>query len=35
VESHRYLITIRGRLSERFAASFEGLALEAGDGVTT
>jgi len=35
VESHRYLITIQGRLSERFAASFEGLALEAGDGVTT
>jgi hypothetical protein len=35
VESRRYLITVRGRLSERFAARFEGLMLEAGDGVTT
>jgi hypothetical protein len=35
VESRRYVITLRGRLSERFAASFEGLTLEAGDGVTT
>jgi hypothetical protein len=35
VESRRYVITVRGRLSQRFAASFEGLTLEAGDGVTT
>ena len=35
MESRRYLITVRGRLTERFAARFEGLTLEAGDGVTT
>lgn len=35
MESRRYLITVRGRLTERFAARFEGLTLEAGDDVTT
>jgi hypothetical protein len=35
VETRRYVITVRGRLSQRFAASFEGLTLEAGDGITT
>src|SRR5215213_4090362 len=35
VQERRYVITVRGRLSERFAATFEGLTLEAGDGVTT
>jgi hypothetical protein len=35
VESHQYRITIRGRLTERFATRFEGLTLEAGDGITT
>jgi hypothetical protein len=35
VEPRRYVVTIRGRLSERFAASFEGLTLEAGEGITT
>lgn len=35
MKSRRYVITVRGRLSQRFAASFEGLTLEAGDGVTT
>jgi hypothetical protein len=32
---HRYRITIRGRLSERFASAFPGMALEAGTGQTT
>jgi hypothetical protein len=31
VQERRYVITVRGRLSERFAATFEGLTLEAGD----
>ena len=31
MESRRYVITVRGRLSQRFAASFEGLTLEAGE----
>jgi hypothetical protein len=35
VESRRFRITVRGRLSERFAARFDGLSVEAGDGVTT
>ena len=35
MEPRRYLITVRGRLTERFTARFEGLTLEAGDGVTT
>ena len=35
VQERRYVITVRGRLSERFAATFEGLTLEAGNGVTT
>ena len=35
MQSRRYLITVRGRLTERFAASFDGLTLEAGSGVTT
>lgn len=35
MQERRYVITVRGRLSERFAATFEGLTLEAGDGVTT
>ena len=35
MESRRYLIAVRGRLTERFAARFEGLTLEPGDGVTT
>jgi hypothetical protein len=35
VQERRYVITVRGRLSERFAAAFEGLTLQAGDGVTT
>ena len=35
MESRRYLVTVRGRLSERFAARFEGLTLESGDGVST
>jgi hypothetical protein len=35
VELHRFRIAIRGHLSERFAARFDGLAAEASDGVTT
>lgn len=35
MEPRRYVVTIRGRLSVRFAASFEGLTLEAGEGITT
>ena len=35
MESRRYLITVRGRLTERFAARFEGLTLEPGDGITS
>jgi hypothetical protein len=35
VESRQYRITVRGRLTERFATRFEGLTLEAGDSVTT
>lgn len=31
----RYRITIDGRLSERFAPAFEGVALETGNGQTT
>ena len=34
MESRRFRITVRGRLSERFAARFDGLTVEAGDGVT-
>jgi hypothetical protein len=34
VESRRFRIIVRGRLSERFAARFDGLSVEAGDGVT-
>jgi hypothetical protein len=34
VESRRFRITVRARLSERFAARFDGLIVEAGDGVT-
>ncbi len=31
----RYRITVRGRLSERFASAFEGMTLEGGAGRTT
>ncbi len=31
----RYAIVVRGRLSERFASAFAGMALEPGDGTTT
>ncbi len=34
MEPRRFRITVRGRLSERFAARFDGLTVEAGDGVT-
>jgi hypothetical protein len=30
-----YRITVRGRLSERFASAFEGMAIEAGRGETS
>ena len=30
----RFRITVRGRLSERFAARFDALTVEAGEGVT-
>ena len=30
VETRRYRIAVRGRLSERFASAFDGMALEAG-----
>ena len=32
--THRYRIVVRGRLSERFASAFPGMALEAGAGQT-
>jgi hypothetical protein len=31
----RYRITVRGRLSERFASAFDGLDLESGQGETS
>ena len=31
----RYRITVRGRLTERFASAFEGMALEPGRGEST
>jgi hypothetical protein len=34
MEPHRYRITVRGRLSKRFAATFEGLTVEPGGQVT-
>ncbi len=34
MESRRFRITVRGHLSERFTARFDGLTVEAGDGVT-
>ena len=33
--SARYRITVRGRLSERFAQAFEGMTVESGTGQTT
>jgi hypothetical protein len=30
-----YRITVKGRLSERFASAFDGMALEPGNGQTT
>lgn len=33
--SRRYRITVRGLLSERFAAAFDGMTLESGSGETT
>jgi len=34
VDATRYRIVLRGRLSERFAAAFEGMALESGPNQT-
>jgi hypothetical protein len=34
VTASRYRIVLRGRLSERFASAFEGMALEPGPGQT-
>jgi hypothetical protein len=34
VGARRYRITIRGRLSQRFAGAFEGMTLETDSGVT-
>ncbi len=34
MEGRRLRITVRGHLSERFAARFDGLTVVAGDGVT-
>lgn len=34
VEPRRYRITVRGRLSERFAPAFDGVTLEPGAGKT-
>jgi hypothetical protein len=35
MEAQRYRITIRGRLSDRFASAFNGLALEPENGETS
>jgi hypothetical protein len=34
VDEQSYRIVVRGRLSERFASAFAGMALEAGEGTT-
>jgi hypothetical protein len=34
VESKRYRITVRGRLTDRFASAFEGMTLRPGPGET-
>jgi hypothetical protein len=34
VDEQSYRIVVRGRLSERFASAFAGMALEAGQGTT-